>query len=35
LLGRAKDLGSAAVLLTLVLAGATWVAILVPRVWSD
>ena len=35
LLGRAKDLGSAAVLLTLVLAGATWLAILAPRVWPD
>jgi diacylglycerol kinase (ATP) len=31
MLGRAKDLGSAAVMLSLVLAGATWVAVLVAR----
>lgn len=33
LLGRAKDLGSAAVLLTLLLTASTWVAVLLPRVW--
>lgn len=33
LLGRAKDLGSAAVLLSLLLAAATWLCILVPRAW--
>ena len=33
LLGRAKDIGSAAVLLTLLLAGAAWAAVLVPRGW--
>jgi diacylglycerol kinase (ATP) len=31
LLGRAKDLGSAAVMLSLALAGATWAAVLVMR----
>lgn len=31
LVGRAKDLGSAAVLLSLVLAAATWLAVLWPR----
>jgi diacylglycerol kinase (ATP) len=34
LIGRAKDIGSAAVLLTLVLAGATWVVVLGGRWWS-
>jgi len=33
LLGRAKDLGSAAVLLTLLLTGTVWMSILVPRWW--
>lgn len=33
MLGRAKDIGSAAVLLTLLLAGATWLCVLVPRWW--
>jgi len=33
LLGRAKDLGSAAVLLSLVLAGLTWAAVLGARWW--
>lgn len=33
LLGRAKDLGSAAVLLSLVLAAATWLCVLAPRGW--
>uniref|UniRef100_UPI00333E8083 diacylglycerol kinase n=1 Tax=Castellaniella defragrans TaxID=75697 RepID=UPI00333E8083 len=33
LLGRAKDIGSAAVLLTLLLTGATWIAVLAPRWW--
>ena len=33
LLGRAKDIGSAAVLLTLLLTAATWAAVLVPRWW--
>ena len=33
LLGRAKDIGSAAVLLTLLLTGATWATVLVPRWW--
>ncbi|MDY0308677.1 MAG: diacylglycerol kinase [Castellaniella sp.] len=33
LLGRAKDIGSAAVLLTLLLAGSAWAAVLVPRWW--
>lgn len=33
LLGRAKDLGSAAVLLMLLLAGATWACVLLPRWW--
>lgn len=31
LLGRAKDIGSAAVLLTLLLTGATWITVLLPR----
>lgn len=31
LLGRAKDTGSAAVLLTLLLAGAVWASVLIPR----
>jgi len=31
LLGRAKDIGSAAVLLTMLLAVATWLAVLAPR----
>ncbi|WP_323018440.1 diacylglycerol kinase [Castellaniella sp.] len=31
LLGRAKDIGSAAVLLTLLLAGAVWASVLIPR----
>lgn len=31
LLGRAKDIGSAAVLLTLLLAGAAWACVLIPR----
>lgn len=35
LLGRAKDLGSAAVLLTLLLTGATWIAVLLPRCLPD
>ncbi|MFA7475698.1 MAG: diacylglycerol kinase, partial [Castellaniella sp.] len=35
LLGRAKDIGSAAVLLTLLLAGATWAAVLAPRWWPS
>jgi diacylglycerol kinase (ATP) len=30
---RAKDYGSAAVLLALLLAGGTWVAILAARFW--
>ena len=33
LLGRAKDIGSAAVLLTLLLTGAVWLAVLAPRWW--
>lgn len=33
LLGRAKDLGSAAVLLALLLAGAAWASVLIPRWW--
>lgn len=33
LLGRAKDIGSAAVLLALLLATCCWLAILVPRGW--
>lgn len=33
LLGRAKDIGSAAVLLSLLLAGATWVCVLAPKYW--
>jgi diacylglycerol kinase (ATP) len=35
LLGRAKDIGSAAVLLTLLLTGAAWAAVLVPRWWPS
>ncbi|MFA5663954.1 diacylglycerol kinase [Castellaniella sp.] len=35
LLGRAKDLGSAAVLLATVLALATWVSLLLPRWWPS
>lgn len=35
LLGRAKDIGSAAVLLTLLMVACCWVAILVPRWWPD
>ncbi|WP_322997748.1 diacylglycerol kinase [Castellaniella sp.] len=31
LLGRAKDIGSAAVLLTLLLTGAAWACVLIPR----
>ncbi|WP_298012692.1 diacylglycerol kinase [uncultured Castellaniella sp.] len=31
LLGRAKDIGSAAVLLMLLLAGAAWACVLIPR----
>ncbi len=31
LLGRAKDVGSAAVLLMLLLAGAAWACVLIPR----
>lgn len=31
MLGRAKDIGSAAVLVSLILAGAGWLAILAPR----
>ncbi|WP_345796093.1 diacylglycerol kinase [Castellaniella sp. MT123] len=33
MLGRAKDIGSAAVLLALLLAGAAWATVLVPRWW--
>lgn len=33
LLGRAKDIGSAAVLLALLLAAATWLCVLVPAYW--
>lgn len=33
LLGRAKDIGSAAVLLALLLAGATWICVLTPLYW--
>ncbi|MFA7437295.1 diacylglycerol kinase [Castellaniella sp.] len=33
LLGRAKDLGSAAVLLATVLAAAIWASLLLPRWW--
>lgn len=33
LLGRAKDIGSAAVLLVLLLAGATWICVLTPLYW--
>ncbi len=35
LLGRAKDIGSAAVLLTLLLAAAAWITVLAPRWWPD
>ncbi|MFC4296473.1 MAG: diacylglycerol kinase [Castellaniella sp.] len=35
LLGRAKDIGSAAVLLTLLLTGAAWAAVLAPRWWPS
>jgi diacylglycerol kinase (ATP) len=35
LLGRAKDIGSAAVLLALLLAGAAWATVLVPRWWPS
>jgi diacylglycerol kinase (ATP) len=35
LLGRAKDIGSAAVLLTLLLAGAAWATVLIPRWWPS
>jgi len=35
LLGRAKDIGSAAVLLTLLLAAAAWAAVLAPRWWPS
>lgn len=35
LLGRAKDIGSAAVLLTLLLAAAAWLTVLGPRAWAD
>ncbi|MGL4576841.1 MAG: diacylglycerol kinase [Burkholderiaceae bacterium] len=34
LAGRAKDIGSAAVFLTLVLAGLTWLAVVGPLVWK-
>jgi diacylglycerol kinase (ATP) len=34
LVGRAKDLGSAAVLLSLLSAGALWVALLINRWWN-
>lgn len=34
LIGRAKDLGSAAVLLSLLSAGALWVTILINRWWN-
>ena len=34
LIGRAKDLGSAAVLLSLLSAGALWVALLINRWWN-
>lgn len=33
LLGRAKDIGSAAVLLTLLLAAVTWICVLAPAYW--
>ncbi len=33
LLGRAKDIGSAAVMVALLLAGASWLCILAPRWW--
>lgn len=33
LLGRAKDIGSAAVFIALLMAGASWLAILAPRWW--
>lgn len=35
LLGRAKDVGSAAVLLVLILTGAVWIAVLAPRWWPS
>lgn len=35
LLGRAKDMGSAAVLLATVLAGLTWAWLLLPRWWPS
>ncbi|MDN5843018.1 MAG: diacylglycerol kinase [Alcaligenaceae bacterium] len=35
LLGRAKDIGSAAVLIALLMTGATWLAILAPRYWPN
>ena len=35
LLGRAKDIGSAAVLLALLLAGAAWATVLIPRWWPS
>ena len=35
LLGRAKDIGSAAVLLALLLAVAAWATVLVPRWWPS
>lgn len=33
LLGRAKDIGSAAVMLTLLFAGAVWASVLISRFW--
>ena len=33
LLGRAKDIGSAAVMLSLVFAGGVWAAVLISRFW--
>lgn len=35
LLGRAKDIGSAAVLIALLMTGATWLAILAPHYWTN
>lgn len=35
LLGRAKDIGSAAVLLALLLVAATWLTVLGPRAWTS
>ncbi len=35
LLGRAKDIGSAAVLLMMLLTGTTWIAVLAPRWWPS